>query len=219
MVSEMHLAKRLAVFGMAFAALGLTGGKPTAADRSLPKVEGETPRNIIFILADDHRYDAMGFAGHPFLETPNLDRMAKGGAWFPNAFVTTSLCSPSRASIVTGQYAHNHNVVDNYNPLPKGLIFFPEYMQQAGYDTAFVGKWHMGGNIDHAQPGSTSQSPIWNGKRRHGPFGIVHPRWSMRDGAPGQSIRDAPSGVIRPGRVHSGMRPTCDGPSGIFHPG
>ena len=114
---------------------------------------GETPRNIIFILADDHRFDAMGFAGHPFLETPNLDRMAKGGAWFPNAFVTTSLCSPSRASIVTGQYAHNHNVVDNYNPLPKGLIFFPEYMQQAGYDTAFVGKWHMGGNIDHAQPG------------------------------------------------------------------
>jgi N-acetylglucosamine-6-sulfatase len=79
--------------------------------------------------------------------------MAKGGAWFPNAFVTTSLCSPSRASIMTGQYAHNHNVVDNYNYLPKGLIFFPKYMQEAGYDTAFVGKWHMGGNIDHAQPG------------------------------------------------------------------
>lgn len=153
MVSEMHLAKRLAILSVSCMALGLAGSKPSGADRSLPKVAGETPRNIIFILADDHRFDAMGFAGHPFLETPNLDRMAKGGAWFPNAFVTTSLCSPSRASIVTGQYAHNHNVVDNYNPLPKGLIFFPEYMQQAGYDTAFVGKWHMGGNIDHAQPG------------------------------------------------------------------
>ena len=129
MVSVMHLAKRLAVFGVACVALGWIGEKPAAADRSLPKVAEETPRNIIFILADDHRFDAIGFAGHPFLETPNLDRMAKGGAWFPNAFVTTSLCSPSRASIVTGQFAHNHNVVDNYNPLPKGLIFFPEYMQ------------------------------------------------------------------------------------------
>ena len=153
MDSEMHLGKRLAILSVSCMAFGLTGSNPSGADRSLPKVAGETPRNIIFILADDHRFDAMGFAGHPFLETSNLDRMAKGGAWFPNAFVTTSLCSPSRASIVTGQYAHNHNVVDNYNPLPKGLIFFPEYMQQAGYDTAFVGKWHMGGNIDHAQPG------------------------------------------------------------------
>ena len=106
MVSEMHSAKRLAILSVSCVALGWIGEKPAAADRSLPKVAGETPRNIIFILADDHRYDAMGFAGHPFLETPNLDHMAKGGAWFPNAFVTTSLCSPSRASIVTGQYAH-----------------------------------------------------------------------------------------------------------------
>ena len=153
MLSEMLLAKRLAIYGFVCVLFVLNWCKLAAADRSLPKLAGETPRNIIFILADDHRFDAMGFAGHPFLETPNLDRMAKGGAWFPNTFVTTSLCSPSRASIVTGQYAHNHNVVDNYNPLPPGLIFFPEYMQQAGYDTAFVGKWHMGGNIDHAQPG------------------------------------------------------------------
>ncbi len=153
MISLMALAKHLAAFGYIILAISLAAGKALALDRSVPKLAGETPRNIIFILADDHRFDAMGFAGHPFLETPNLDRMAKDGAWFPNTFVTTSLCSPSRASIVTGQYAHNHNVVDNYNPLPKGLIFFPEYMQQSGYDTAFVGKWHMGGNIDHAQPG------------------------------------------------------------------
>ena len=64
--------------------------------------------------------------------------------------VTTSLCSPSRASILTGKYAHNHGV-DNYNPLPKGLVYFPQYLQANGYNTAFIGG--MGGNIDHRQPG------------------------------------------------------------------
>ena len=64
MVSEMHLAKRLAVFWVACAALDLVGEGAVAANRSVPKVAGETPRNIIFILADDHRYDAMGFVGH-----------------------------------------------------------------------------------------------------------------------------------------------------------
>jgi len=109
--------------------------------------------NVILILADDHRFDAMGFMGHPFLETPHMDRMAKEGFHLANAFVTTSLCSPSRASILTGLYAHNHGVIDNYNPVPESLRFFPEYLQQAGYETAFVGKWHMGGEHDEPQRG------------------------------------------------------------------
>ena len=109
--------------------------------------------NVVFILTDDHRYDAAGFMGHPYLETPNMDRMAREGVHFENAFVTTSLCSPSRASILTGLYTHNHGVVDNYNPLPEGLTFFPEYMQNAGYETAFIGKWHIGGDVDAPQPG------------------------------------------------------------------
>jgi N-acetylglucosamine-6-sulfatase len=117
------------------------------------KLPGAKRHNVVVFLVDDQRYDAMGFLGHPFLETPNMNRLAKGGAYFPNAFVTTSLCSPSRASILTGLYAHNHHVVDNYNPLPEGLIFFPEYLQASGYETAFIGKWHMGGDIDHQQPG------------------------------------------------------------------
>ena len=79
----------------------------------------------------------MGFMGHPFLETPNLDYMAREGVHFGNAFVTTSLCSPSRASIITGLYAHNHGVVDNYHPVDSSLTFFPEYLQGAGYETAF----------------------------------------------------------------------------------
>ena len=95
----------------------------------------------------------MAFMKHPWLETPNLDALARSGVQFRNAMVTTALCSPSRASILTGQYAHRHRVVDNGNPVPPGTIFFPQYLQQAGYDTAFVAKWHMGGESGAPQPG------------------------------------------------------------------
>ncbi len=109
--------------------------------------------NILFVLCDDHRFDCLGAAGHPFLETPHLDAMAREGAMLTRAYVTTSLCSPSRASILTGQYAHNHRVVDNYHPVDPNLVFFPQHLQQAGYETAFFGKWHMGGDIDDPQRG------------------------------------------------------------------
>jgi len=107
--------------------------------------QGTKARNIVFILTDDHRYDAIGFLkGQSFLETPHLDAMAANGVHAPNAFVTTALCSPSRASILTGQYAHNHRVVDNNNPIPAGTIYFPELLRRhAGYQTGFFGKWHM----------------------------------------------------------------------------
>jgi N-acetylglucosamine-6-sulfatase len=113
------------------------------------------PRNVIFVLSDDHRYDFMSFMpGAPdFLETPSLDRMAAQGAHIRNAFVTTSLCSPSRASILTGQYAHRHGIVDNTSPIPPGTHFFPELLQKAGYRTAFFGKWHMGEETDAPKPG------------------------------------------------------------------
>ncbi|MDX1429280.1 MAG: sulfatase [Rhodothermales bacterium] len=113
------------------------------------------PQNVIFILSDDHRYDFMSFhEGAPdFLETPNMDRMAANGVHLQNAFVTTSLCSPSRASILTGRYAHNHRIVDNTSPIPEGTRFFPEVLQEAGYETAYVGKWHMGEVDDNPQAG------------------------------------------------------------------
>ena len=114
------------------------------------------PRNVVFILTDDHRYDYMGFTGKvPWLETPNMDKLAEEGAYLPNAFVTTSLCSPSRASILTGQFSHSHTIIDNQAPNPGNLKFFPEYLQKAGYQTGFFGKWHMGDHGDEPQPGFT----------------------------------------------------------------
>jgi N-acetylglucosamine-6-sulfatase len=111
--------------------------------------------NIIVILSDDHRYDFMGFHSESpeWLETPNMDFLASKGAHIKNAFVSTSLCSPSRASILTGMYMHHHKVVDNQRPVPKGTTFFPQHLQKEGYHTAFIGKWHMGHEDDHPRPG------------------------------------------------------------------
>ncbi|MBN1764128.1 MAG: sulfatase [Sedimentisphaerales bacterium] len=123
---------------------------------ALPGAESnpQRPKNVIFILSDDHRYDFMGFMGTPeFLQTPNMDRMAREGLHLQNAFVSTSLCSPSRASILTGQYAHKHGVVDNNSRVPAGTTFFPQLLQKKGYETAFMGKWHMGHNSDEPRPG------------------------------------------------------------------
>ncbi|CAI8313853.1 MAG: Arylsulfatase [Opitutia bacterium UBA7350] len=111
-------------------------------------------RNVIFILSDDHRFDYMGFTGKlPWLKTPQMDRMAREGTYFDQAYVSTSLCSPSRASILTGLYAHTHTIVDNQAPNPGNLTYFPQYLQKAGYETAFIGKWHMGDETDEPQPG------------------------------------------------------------------
>lgn len=123
---------------------------------ALGKIEGTKPRNVVFILTDDHRYDYMGFTGKiPWQKTPNMDRLHGEGAYFPDAFVTTSLCSPSRASILTGAYSHVHTIVDNQAPEPPNNIYFPQYLQKAGYQTAFFGKWHMGeeASADNPRPG------------------------------------------------------------------
>jgi N-acetylglucosamine-6-sulfatase len=117
------------------------------------RIPGAKPHSVILVLTDDQRYDAMSFLGHQFAKTPYMDSMAKNGAFLKNAFVATSLCSPSRASILTGLYTFRHRVIDNNRPIPPGTIYFPQYLQKAGYATAFIGKWHMGGASDAPQPG------------------------------------------------------------------
>jgi N-acetylglucosamine-6-sulfatase len=134
--------------------LGAAVAQTNGTLQPLRRMQGVRPRNIIFILTDDHRYDALGFLkGQKFLETPHLDSLARDGAYIKNAFVTTALCSPSRASILTGKYAHKHRIVDNNTAIPRGTEFFPQHLQKAGYATGFFGKWHMGGSDDNPQPG------------------------------------------------------------------
>jgi arylsulfatase A-like enzyme len=109
--------------------------------------------NVVVILTDDQRADALGCAGHPYLKTPHIDRLAAEGTLFTHAFCTTSLCSPSRASILSGLYAHSHGVVNNFTEYPVDLPSFPRNLQAAGYATAYLGKWHMGEDNDGKRPG------------------------------------------------------------------
>ena len=110
--------------------------------------------NILVILVDDLRWDEIGCAGHSFVRTPGIDRIAHEGARFRNAFCTTPLCSPVRASLLTGQYARNHGIVDNTNRSEQShkLTTFPSILSKSGYHTGYIGKWHMG-NDDSARPG------------------------------------------------------------------
>ncbi len=121
--------------------------------QSPPSARAGARPNVVVIITDDQRWDALGCLGHPLLKTPHLDRLAAEGARFANAFVTTSLCSPSRASMMSGRYAHRHGVLNNFTEYPDTLPGYPQQLRRAGYETAYFGKWHMGETNDAPRAG------------------------------------------------------------------
>jgi arylsulfatase A-like enzyme len=100
--------------------------------------------NIIFILSDDHAYQAISAYGNKLISTPNIDRIAKSGALFNNAIVANSICGPSRACLLTGQYSHKNGYKVNDGVLDTNQRFLPQVLSESGYQTAWIGKWHLG---------------------------------------------------------------------------
>lgn len=133
---------------------------------------GQRRPNIVFLLADDLRADVMSCAGNVALQTPELDRLAKEGLRFTDAFVTTAICATSRASILTGQYARRHGVNDFRTKLPDLDATYPMRLKQAGYYVGFAGKWGVGDTADDwfgrcarafdFWAGDTGQSSFWH---------------------------------------------------------
>lgn len=107
-------------------------------------VEAQDKPNIIIFIGDDISYNDFGCYGHPVIRTPNIDRLASAGLKFTNAILTTSSCSPSRASIITGRYPHNTGAPELHLEMPAGQVPFPRLLRESGYYTAQAGKWHFG---------------------------------------------------------------------------
>ena len=133
---------------LAVAACAKSPHPPAAVEPS-----GKRP-NIVVVLVDDLRFDEFHAAGHPYLETPNIDRLSSEGALFVNSFHAVPLCSPNRATLLTGQFPSRHGIIDNLarDLASHRLETFNIPMQAAGYRTAFLGKWHMG-NDPTPRPG------------------------------------------------------------------
>ncbi|WP_167614992.1 sulfatase [Maribellus sediminis] len=110
--------------------------------------ESEPPKcpNIIFIMSDDHAYQAISAYTDKLIKTPNIDRIAEDGMLFTNACVTNSICAPSRATILTGKHTHINGKIDNNFPFDTTNITFPQLLHNAGYQTAMFGKLHFGNN-------------------------------------------------------------------------
>ena len=125
---------------LTFVALHTTGLKAQT------KTKKDTRPNIVFIMSDDHGYQAISAYNNKLIETPNIDRIAKMGMLFTQASVTNSICAPSRATILTGKHSHRNGKIDNHFPFDTTNVTFPVLLQRAGYQTAMFGKLHFGNN-------------------------------------------------------------------------
>lgn len=137
-------------------------GAALLASPSTQAADAQTRRpNLVFLLTDDHRWNALGCMGNPILQTPQIDALAASGVLFTNAFVTTSICCASRASLFTGQYARRHGVHDFRTPFtPEALAqTYPQVLRRAGYRIGFIGKYGVG---DNAKP-PADQFDYWKG--------------------------------------------------------
>lgn len=110
----------------------------------LAAAQPERRPNIVLIIADDLAWDDVGAFGHPTIRTPNIDRLAREGMRFDQAFLTVSSCSPSRSSIITGRYPHNTDAEQLHWPLPAEQVTFVERLRASGYWAGAAGKWHLG---------------------------------------------------------------------------
>jgi arylsulfatase A-like enzyme len=130
-----------------------------AACQQTPEKKKKQRPNILFIMSDDHAYQAISAYDNTLTETPNIDRIAKEGMLFTNACVTNSICAPSRAVILTGKHSHINGKVDNHFPFDTTQVTFPQILQKEGYQTAMFGKLHFGNN-----PKGFDQFKILNGQ-------------------------------------------------------
>ena len=139
----------------------LSAESPSRAQRRPPAAPAKQP-NIVYIMSDDHAAHAISAYGSKLIQTPNLDRLAKEGMKFENAFVTNSICTPSRAVMLTGKYSHL-NGVPVFNHLDTTQPLLSKYLQQAGYYTGVVGKWHLGGQNPYTPENGKPQGfDYWN---------------------------------------------------------
>lgn len=140
-------ALRLLLF--AFLAVLTAVRSASAAPVKAPRSPAARRPNVVFILTDDQRYDALGCMGNPIIKTPHIDDLAKNGVLFTNMFCTTSICAVSRANFITGQYARRHGINGFRKPLTAKQFAesFPGVLRKAGYRTGVIGKWGLGGKM------------------------------------------------------------------------